>query len=380
MALTLPTQPAPIPPLPVADAPGNEFQALAAEMSSSIEPHMSALADAVSAFHERGQGGLASVAGLGNDLAVGQDEFNSLSSEIDTVDFTDDISAAQSADQFLASTSDNVDTMAAPESWAIDSLAVPPVPPAPPAGGNIGGTLSFSQALQTAEHDLAAAASAVANAIGAAIDFIMASPYLIVALFAAFVWLGYKTGLNLWHFFLHGADPNQVPASEAEQTFEAASDDFYRLQRAGYLTHDEAVQAQADTLASGQKVINDLLAGNARVQADKRPWENALANMTKVITEEGHAAELWPDAPAIAWDAVAAAKLYVTHAAEPGWYQVSTENATKMVSTYMNKLRGTLTAANVAQSPTSTPTSAPATKPPEVPRLPVLPFRPGGIR
>jgi hypothetical protein len=123
-----------------------------------------------------------------------------------------------------------------------------------------------------------------------------------------------------------GADPRQVPASEIEQMFEAAADNFYALAKVGMIDIQDAAHAMQILIEQGaayyQKVPNLGRAGG-----------KGIANMTAVIQAEIDATLALPsNIPVIPVDIAVAHGYYISGA---GWYASSIAGANKLTDNFL---------------------------------------------
>jgi hypothetical protein len=149
----------------------------------------------------------------------------------------------------------------------------------------------------------------------------------------------FLTTLGIVGLIFKGADPNQVPAAQVEQAFEAAGDDFLALLKAKYITTSEALTAIQACLAAGIQYFNNMLATDPVAKADPRPFKNGLANMRdKSFPPEVAEAKTINVVQAIPWDPAAAAKLYLQPGLK-GWYSDSLAAGIRLVENYMAAIR-----------------------------------------
>ena len=158
----------------------------------------------------------------------------------------------------------------------------------------------------------------------------------------------------------HGADPNQVPAAQIEQVFEAAADNVYALQKAGYLVFAESSAGMQKLISAGNLYYQQAVQSNPQYAQDRRPFVNGQANMTKVINAEIQAASLLPPAGLLPFDQTAAHALYVQDGA--GWYSASVDAAVGLTDGFMLALR---------QANPVNPPAPPPTPPPQAVAAPV---------
>ena len=163
------------------------------------------------------------------------------------------------------------------------------------------------------------AATAVLSALG------VASAATIVGLVATPV-------LILIGKIFHGADPRQVPASQVEQSFEAASNNLCYVGQAGMISRDEALAGMRLFLQKGDQFYAEQ--GKALGAAG----EKGKANMHKVIEAEISAASraIQPTRTR-ALDLAAASALY-EKPGKAGWYKESLEAAARLADAYLAEL------------------------------------------
>lgn len=196
-------------------------------------------------------------------------------------------------------------------------------------------------------------ASITATALGATDAILTAVPalagitdgsLLIFSSVAGPIAMGVAVVLSILGRIFKGADPNQVPAAQIEQVFEAAADNGLYLARAGYLSISEAQTFMQKLIQAGDLYYQQAVSSNAQYRNDPRPFTNGQANMTKVITNEitgeNALAGVTP-IPVIPWDAVAGPALFIQDGA-PGWYSAPGESidaAAQLTSEFMAALR-----------------------------------------
>ena len=192
--------------------------------------------------------------------------------------------------------------------------------------------------------------TALSTTVGAVAPFLwMAGP---IAAAAAAV-------LEVISICFKGADPNQVPAAQIEQVFEASALDMQYLATAGYLTKAEATAGMEKLIQAGDAYYAQAVTNNPQYARDQRPFKNGQANMTKSIREfEGTVANL-PEVTLLPWDQNSASSLYIQEGAR-GWYSQpgqSIEAATNLTNGFMAALRATMPA---NQAPAGGPAPSPA--------------------
>jgi len=129
---------------------------------------------------------------------------------------------------------------------------------------------------------------------------------------------------------LFGANPKNVPASQAEQVFEAAADNAYAVSKAGMVSRSNAIAAMQQFLEMGTQYINGLKLGTAGSQA--------VSNMTKVIQAEIAAAQSLPTAATKPIDIAAAHSVYKRGG---GWYPASIQGATELTDQWLQSVPST---------------------------------------
>lgn len=130
----------------------------------------------------------------------------------------------------------------------------------------------------------------------------------------------------------HGADPRQVPASQIEQAFEAASNNLHYVAKAGMLSRDEAVAGMRVFLQKGDEFYKE------NEKALGKAGEKGKANMHKVIEAEiAVTQQLVATARTRSLDLVAAQALY-EKPGKAGWYKESLEAAARLVDSYLTSL------------------------------------------
>ena len=168
------------------------------------------------------------------------------------------------------------------------------------------------------------------------------------------VTLGLSAVLLIVSKLFHGADPLQVPASQVEQAFEAAADDFRGLARGApvypagvigpypYLTKAEATAAIQRITQIGVQYFQNLLQTLPAAQSDPKPFRDGLAHMQQINEAEEVFPASFPNRAALAWNPSAAAKMLIQNGTA-GWYSKPGESidaATALVMAYMTALRG----------------------------------------
>jgi hypothetical protein len=176
--------------------------------------------------------------------------------------------------------------------------------------------------------------------------------------------LGVAAALEILSVCFKGADPNQVPAAQIEQVFEAGADNLLALAKAGYLTAAEAQLGMQRLIQAGQLYYQQAVSSNRQYAQDPKPFVNGQKNMTSVINAEMvPLATLAPQAVK-PWNAAAAHPLYIQDGAK-GWYSgpgQSIDAATSLTDGFMAALRAAAPVAPTTPAPVTptTPVSSPA--------------------
>lgn len=123
---------------------------------------------------------------------------------------------------------------------------------------------------------------------------------------------------------LFGPNPKNVPAAQAEQVFEAASNNAYAVSKAGMVSRADAIAAMRQFLAMGTEYITGLKLGTAGSQA--------VSNMTKTINAEISAAASLPEKATKPLDLAAARAVYTKGG---GWYPAAIEGSRQLTDQWL---------------------------------------------
>jgi len=129
----------------------------------------------------------------------------------------------------------------------------------------------------------------------------------------------------------HGADPRQVPASQVEQAFEAASNNLNYVAKAGMLSREEAVAGMRIFLQKGDEFYKENekalgKAGTAGKANMRKTIEAEIAGLRDVATTRTRSLDL-----------VAAQTLY-EKPGKAGWYKESLGAAGRLADSYLASL------------------------------------------
>lgn len=129
----------------------------------------------------------------------------------------------------------------------------------------------------------------------------------------------------------HGADPRQVPASQIEQAFQAASNNLNYVAKVGMISRDEAVAGMRVFLQKGDEFYKE------NEKALGKAGTAGKANMHKVIEAEIAGLRDVASTRTRSLDLVAAQAFYE----KPGkaaWYKESVEAAGRLADSYLASL------------------------------------------
>ena len=129
----------------------------------------------------------------------------------------------------------------------------------------------------------------------------------------------------------HGADPRQVPASQIEQAFQAASNNLNYVAKAGMISRDEAVAGMRVFLQKGDEFFKESekalgKAGAAGKAGMHKTIEAEIAGLRDVATTRTRSLDL-----------VAAQMLY-EKPGKAGWCKESLEAAGRLADSYLASL------------------------------------------
>jgi len=174
----------------------------------------------------------------------------------------------------------------------------------------------------------AAAASAAVSAAATAAT--TAGGGLLAAAVPIIGWIAGPVMILLGKIF-HGADPRQVPASQIEQAFEAASNNLNYVAKAGMISRDEAVAGMRVFLQKGDEFYKE----NEKTLGKAGPA--GKANMHKVIEAEIAGLRDVATMRTRSLDLLAAQTLY-EKPGKAGWYKESLEAAARLADSYLASL------------------------------------------
>jgi hypothetical protein len=126
-----------------------------------------------------------------------------------------------------------------------------------------------------------------------------------------------------------GPDPNNVPASQLEQAFEAASDNVQMLYKAGMISDAQRQQINQALLAQGTAYYQQIIGKGG----DVKPFQDGLANMTATIRAEAAARPAVTGSQELTLNA--ARSLYLSGS---GWYPGSLQKAAELTDGIVNDL------------------------------------------
>jgi len=297
----------------------NQTQGNAADPSDGFEASFLAASQALASLpgaHDR----------LASDILEAGKALDALGS-IATDDITRDIGRAQQADATgLANITAAIGgLMYNPAA----SSAFPPAPaPVTLTGAGVGSTGGGSP---VSIGD--AAVPAIASGLGVQIagtavqlGWITPATYATIATVVPIVGAVIAVGLLLLHFFGGGCGSACTDAARAEQIYEAASDNLFRVAQAGMVTKAQAVYAMRNWIQAGVQHESQFKTQQAK---------HGAANLTKVITQEIADVNELPVIAPRPLNMAAARKLYVMSG---NWYYDSLQAAAQLTDAYLENL------------------------------------------
>lgn len=202
------------------------------------------------------------------------------------------------------------------------------------------GVAAASAAMGGAAAVSAAASAAATGAATAATGGLLAAAVPIIG------WVAGPVMILLGKIF-HGADPRQVPASQIQQAFEAASNNLHYVGKAGMISREEAVAGMRAFLRKGDEFFKE------SEKALGKAGTAGKAGMHKTIETEITATQrLVATTRTRSLDLVAAPKLY-EKPGKAGWYKESLEAGGRLADSYLASLPQ-----NVAEKATGLVTKA----------------------
>lgn len=124
-----------------------------------------------------------------------------------------------------------------------------------------------------------------------------------------------------------GPDPRNVPAAQAEQTFEAAALNAENLAKAGMITPDQAAGGMQGFLSMGQQYI--------QAQQLGKPGQQGISNMTTVIQQIMARTRALPGKITQALNLSQARSYYVSGS---NWYAGSTAAGAELTDQFLQTL------------------------------------------